>query len=205
MRRVITLAVSAVLVAGCATSEPIATTTTDGGTPPSPTTTGLTPTTSGPNAALPPHTTEALVEILDPLVESLGFEVSRASLVDLTTYRASPQGTHLAVYVAPRQPLDADGHARSFLPVAAAFLPDVFERWPSLESFDVCQEPYAWPGGGVPPSVTLIDVRRDAAAVIDWATVTLADLVARAAVDPDLIVTADGDVAASPTWSEASG
>jgi hypothetical protein len=203
--RVAVLAVSAVLVAGCATSKPVATTTPDGATPPAPTTAGPTPTTSRPDAALPPHTTEALVEILGPLVEGLGFEVSRASLVDLTTYRASPQGTHLAVYVTPRQPLDADGHARSFLPVAAAFLPTVFERWPALESFDVCQEPYAWPGGGIPPSVTLIDVRRDAAAVIDWTTVTLAELISRASVDPDLIVTADGDVTASATWSTASG
>ena len=55
--------------------------------------------------------------------------------------------------------------------IAAAsrvFLPNVFARWPGLESFDVCQEPPASADEPKdPPPVTQIEVTRAQAEAID--------------------------------------
>ena len=63
------------------------------------------------------------------------------------------------------------------MPSAQAFLPEVFERWDELRTFDVCQEPL--PGEDdrkEPPPVTQLFGTRAEAADVDWQTVTLAEL-----------------------------
>lgn len=202
--------VMALLVGACAGPASPGVETTSGASPsttstthPEPTTTGS-PTTEAPPEPLPPHTSDALAELFDPIVRDLGFTVTRASLVDLTSYRASPDGRHLAVYVAPLDPMTPDAHAASFVPLAAAFLPSVFERWTDLESFDICQEPHAWPGSGTPPAVTLIDIDRATSDAIAWDSVTLADLIAMSLENDHLRVTASAEIAASSVWSDAS-
>jgi hypothetical protein len=81
----------------------------------------------------------------------------------------------------------------------------VFDRWTGLESFDICQEPHTWLGGGTPPAVTLFDIDRDTAESLDWDTVTLGELIDLAAGHDHLRVTADAEVAASDPWRLASG
>ncbi len=61
----------------------------------------------------------------------------------------------------------------------AVVFADVFERWPDLESYDVCQEPNA---DGVadtdePLPVTQIELTKAENAAIDWDSVTVVDLV----------------------------
>lgn len=154
---------------------------------------------------LPAHTDEAVIALFSDLVEPLGFRVTRGSLVDLSAYRSSPDGRHLAVYVASLEEYSPDEHAEAFMPLARLFLPMVFDRWTGLESFDICQEPHSWPGGGTPPAVTLFDIDRATAEGLDWDTVTLGDLIDLAAGHPHLRVTANPAVAASDPWRLASG
>jgi hypothetical protein len=154
---------------------------------------------------LPAHTSEAVVALFSDVVAPLGFRVTRGSLVDLTSYRASPDGRHLAVYVAPLEEFTPGEHADAFMPLARLFLPMVFERWTGLESFDICQEPHTWPGGGTPPAVTLFDIDRATAASLDWDTVTLGDLIGLADGHDHLRVTANAEVAASDPWRLAAG
>ena len=150
---------------------------------------------------LPPHDFERLAAMFDPVVAPLGLTVARASLVDTTTYTTSPSGSHLAVYVVPDEDLDPDGYAANVVPLARAFLPLVFERWPELQSFDVCQEPYGWLGTGTPPSITVLDLDRETAAEIDWGSVDLAGLIALAGAEPSLTVSAVAEVRESETWN----
>ena len=151
---------------------------------------------------LPPHLDADVVALFDPIVQPYGFRVTRGSLVDLASYQASPDGRHLAVYVAPLSDFTPDEHAEAFVTLARIFLPSVFERWSGLESFDICQEPHLWPEGQ-PPAVTLFDIDRDSAEEIDWDTVTLGELIDLSEDHPHVRVIANADVAASAPWREA--
>jgi hypothetical protein len=209
MRTITPIIAAVALVTACApdiTATPTTTTaaTTTSAPDPTVTTTGETTTTTPPQDPMPPHTSDELIALLDPIVAPLGFRVTRAALVDMTTYQASPDGGHLAVYVAPLEDMDADEHAGAFVPLAKAFLPSVFDRWSDLDSFDICQEPHIWLGGGTPPAVTIIDLDRETALAIDWSTVDLATLIALSAEHEHLTVTAAPEVAGSPTWLAAS-
>lgn len=192
MGRTICVIVAGFLAASCASGDGNQTTVATTGT-----------STTVFEASLPPHAFEELEALLGPLAAPLGLEVTRASLVDVDTYLQSPSGTHLAVYVVADRELDPDGYAANLLPLAVAFLPLVFERWPGLESFDVCQEPYAWSGTGTPPSVTIVDLDREAASRVDWGAVDLAGLLAAAAAEAGMTVTANTAVRASSTWADA--
>lgn len=209
MRRATPMIAAIALVTACTSDTAGAPTTTPATTTsaPAPTVTTIeeTTTTTQPEGPLPPHTSDELITLLEPIVAPLGFRVTRAALVDLTSYQTSPDGRHLAVYVSPLATMEADDHAAAFVPLARAFLPSVFERWSGIDSFDICQEPYLWLGGGTPPAVTIIDLDREAAGTIDWATVDLATLIALSAQQQHLTVTATPEIASSPTWSEASG
>ncbi len=164
-------------------------------------TTAVVTTVAPPPGELPPHLYADLEPLLTPLVAPLGFVVTRASLVELGTYENSPQGTHLAVYVEPDQEHTPDEVAALTTLLAAALLPEVFDTWGGLESFDVCQEPYAPGDGETPPTDTLLDVSREIALAIDWDTVTLSELIA--AAGPGLRLYAAEHIRASSTWSEA--
>lgn len=193
MRFALVLSALAMVLGGCAGA-------TDAESP----TTAPTP-AADPGDLLPPHTRDALAELFTPIVEPLGFRVTRASLVDLTTYRASPEGRHLAVYVTPMEEFTAAEHAEAFIPLATAFLPHVFERWPGLESFDICQEPRFPPAYVTPPAITVLDLDRATAETIAWEAVDLSGLIALARVEPRLTVTASTEIAASEPWSDAAG
>jgi len=160
-----------------------------------------TPTTPTGVASLPPHEYADLVPLLEPLVAPLGFRVSRAALVDPATYETSPGGTHLAVYLVPMAERTPDQIAEATVPVAAAFLPEVFTRWPGLASFDVCQEPYGWNGAGSPSSDTILNVSREDAALVDWKAVTLGQLIEFAGTRPGFTVFASPTVRQSATWT----
>lgn len=135
---------------------------------------------SKPARELPPSSRAALAKIFDPKLEKFGLRTTRARLQEAPTYETNPRGHHLAIYV---EPIDdsyaASAYVLNFAPVADVFLPEVFERWPALRSFDVCQEqiPSA-DKGREPPPVTQIAVTRKGARQITWRGITLSKLLA---------------------------
>jgi hypothetical protein len=131
--------------------------------------------------SLPPNDFEELADIFDPDLEPLGLKLTRGALIDTREggYRPSDAGRHLAVYVAPTGEYTPAEYAGGIVPSAQVFLPEVFERWDELETFDVCQEPL--PGTDdrkEPPPVTQLFLSRAEARDVDWNNVTLADLLA---------------------------
>lgn len=153
---------------------------------------------------LPPHERADLADVFDPLVLPLGYRITRASLIDRTTYEVTPDGTHLALYVAPLSGISDDQFAADFPLIVTTMLPQVFDRWHGLLSFDICQEPFASPEQ-TPPSLTLIDLDRPAAESIQWEGMDLASLIAAADATEGLTVWARTEVRETPTWSSAAG
>jgi hypothetical protein len=128
---------------------------------------------------LPPFTARRLDKVFRADVQPLGLVVQRGTLQNVNTYESDPEGTHLALYVAPRSSeySDAD-YVRNFTELVHRFVPRVFDRWKGLESFDICQEPTN-DTQAEPPPVTQVFVKRDALdRVGNWRTATLRELVA---------------------------
>ncbi|MGH9049239.1 MAG: hypothetical protein ACRDY4_05890 [Acidimicrobiia bacterium] len=127
---------------------------------------------------LPPNDFEQLADMFGDELEPLGLRLTRGALVDTSDgYEESDRGRHLAVYVEPTAEYSTADYADGIVPSAQVFLPDVFERWDRLETFDVCQEPL--PGEDdrkEPPPVTQLYVSRAEADAVDWQTVELAEL-----------------------------
>jgi hypothetical protein len=130
-------------------------------------------------SGLPPSDEAALEKLFRKDVKPLGLEVTRGMLQNLDTYERDPEGTHLALYVAP---IDGDytsaQYVKNFTKLTRMFVPAVFNRWKGLESFDICQEPFDDPRV-TPPPVTQIFVTRDALdRVGSWRRAQLSDLLA---------------------------
>jgi len=154
-------------------------------------------------ALLPPHERDDLAALFDPLVEPLGYQVTRASLIDRSTYQVDAEGGHLALYVAPLTDISADQFAAAFPSLVAVFLPFVFDRWPELRSFDVCQEPFN-STEETPPSLTIIDLTREAAATVEWDQLDLAGVI-DLNQQQGIAVWARARVRDSATWRAAAG
>ncbi len=159
--------------------------------------------TTTPPALLPPHEREDLAALFDPLVEPLGYQVTRASLIDRSTYQVDAEGGHLALYVAPLTDISADQFAVAFPSLVAVFLPFVFDQWPELHTFDVCQEPFN-STEETPPSLTIIDLTREAAATVDWGQLDLAGVI-DLNQKQGISVWARAQVRDSATWRAAAG
>ncbi len=159
--------------------------------------------TTAPQEPLPPYERDDLVAIFDPLVEPLGYRVTRASLFNRTTFEVTAEGAHLALYVAPLSDISDDQFARDFPSLVKVFLPLVFDRWPDLTSFDVCQEPFD-SAEETPPSLTLIDLGREAAAGVAWESLDLAGLIELHEIT-GIGVWANLGVRESATWQDAAG
>ena len=212
MRRVALLAAALVALGACgndgavtATSSPGTTTTiapsTTTSAPESVTTTA--PSTTAASDALPPHDFDPLVEIFDPIVRPLGYELTRGALIDRDTYEVDPEGGHLALYLAPLEDVSFDTYAADFPRIAEALIPMVFARWPGLESFDVCQEQYGFTGG-TPPSLTIVDLTAEAAAQVSWEGLDLETLIGYGNAVEDIAVWARNGVKESETWRSAA-
>ena len=130
-------------------------------------------------AALPPADFADLEPIFESELAPLGVRLTRAALVSTVTRRPSPTGRHLALYVEPVEQWTSARYAETIVPLTALLVTDVFDRWPGLESFDVCQEP---PPGvddrPAPPPVSTVDLTRAASDAIDWDEIDLSGLLA---------------------------
>lgn len=137
--------------------------------------------------ALPPAGALELEPIYGEALADLGLELTdRGGLIDRRGggYEPSASGAHLALYVEPIGPRTVSQYLDGIRGVAVVFA-DVFERWPGLESYDVCQEPGGEdPSGEEPLPVTQIELTKAEAAAIDWDTASVVDLVRASLADP---------------------
>jgi hypothetical protein len=178
-RRIVTVALALVLAAGaggCGSDEaaPAADTTTS--------------TEAEPGTDLPPAGALELESLYGPALAEIGLQLTdRGGLIDRTGggYEPSATGRHLALYVEPVGERTVDEYLDGIVDVAAVF-GDVFERWPGLESYDVCQEPEddGSDPGTEPLPVTQIELTKEEAAAFDWDTVTVAEIVRSSRAEP---------------------
>ena len=155
-------------------------------------------------AAPPPGSKDEVVQAFGPALDKLGLRITRAGLVARAGVPGyTPTGRHLAVYVEPLGQVDVGTYVTNLMPVAKAFLPEVFDRYGQIDSFDVCQEP----APGVddrpePPPVTQLLISRANARSLDWQSLDLKGLVA--AQRPDgLNLGVASQVSTSPAWARA--
>jgi hypothetical protein len=165
---------------------------------------------SPPSGAKPPVDAAALEPDYRDALMKIGLVLTpRGGLIDRSGggYTKSAEGTHLALYLEPVAKRSVQEYVDGIAAASRVFLPDVFERWPGLESFDVCQEPPATTDEPKdPPPVTQIEVTRVQAAGVNWRTATVSDLV-RAAVDrpPRLKLVVSQALQASDAYVNATG
>ena len=136
---------------------------------------------------LPPAGALDLEPIYGAQLEALGLRLTdRGGLIDRSGggYAPSAEGTHLALYVEPIGDRTLPQYLDGIRSVAVVF-GDVFERWPGLVSYDVCQEPTtAADARDEPLPVTQIELTREEAEAIDFDTVTVVELVRASLADP---------------------
>lgn len=138
---------------------------------------------------LPPAGALDLEPIYGPGLAAIGLQLTdRGGLIDRSGggYEPSADGRHLALYVEPIDDRTVAQYIDGIRDVAV-LLSDVFERWPALESYDVCQEPLgdgAAEPGTEPLPVTQIELTKEEAAAFDWDTVTVVDLVRSSRDEP---------------------
>jgi hypothetical protein len=131
---------------------------------------------------LPPEDALDLEPIYGAQLAAIGLKLTdRGGLIDRTGggYDQSAGGTHLALYVQPTGERSVAQYLDGIKSVAAIFV-TAFDRWPGLESFDVCQEPVPDPSSpvkGEPLPVTQIQLTRPQADAIDFDSVSVVDLV----------------------------
>lgn len=137
-------------------------------------------------------------------LSALGMRISRAGRSAGTAQEYSGEGNHLAVYVAPSNAQSPDEAVSLIAPVAKIFLPDVFTAFDDVESFDVCQEPFA-PDADAPEPLTQLIVEKRNSRAIDWSALTLESLVEATRMTPNrAILVVRGDAAESTAWKVAS-
>ena len=160
---------------------------------------------------LPPPSALDLEPLYGEALAAAGMQLTdRGGTIDRSGggYVASPEGTHLALYVEPIDPArTTQEYIDGILDVALVFS-DIYDRWPGLETYDVCQEP-ADPDGTLGPEplpVTQIELTRAESEAIDWESVTVEDLVRGSLVDPpQLALRVSPALAADPAYQAIVG
>jgi hypothetical protein len=154
---------------------------------------------------LPPPTALELEPLYGDALAALGLKLTdRGGLIDRSGggYVASPTGEHLALYVEPIDDRKTEEYIDGILDVALVFS-DIYDRWPGLKSYDVCQEPPDPDGnqGPEPLPVTQIELTRAESDAIDWDTATVASLIAGSQADPrTLALRVSTELATDPAY-----
>lgn len=155
---------------------------------------------------LPPNDVGSLRRLYDPVLAPLGVRLTRGALVDTSNdrYEPSNDGRHLALYVEPIGDYSNDQFVAGFWTISALITPDVFARWPELESYDICQEPVpAVDDRPEPFPITQINLTRQAAESIDWQNGDLVDLLVASRANPDVKVIVNRDIRQSASYMAA--
>ena len=155
---------------------------------------------------LPPARALDLEPLYGQALAAIGMQLTdRGGTIDRAGggYVASPTGRHLALYVEPIDERTIDQYFDGILDVARVFS-DIYDRWPGLETYDVCQEPTDPDGtqGPEPLPVTQIELTRAQSDAIDWDTVTVEDLVRASRVDPpEVTLRVSAEMGAHPAYA----
>ena len=215
MRHVtIWLAGIAVLLVGC-TADPPPEATASAEAPPAEATEGdeggyATGSTNGDpdelGGELPPPNPLALDPLYGDALAELGLRITdRGGLIDRKdTYEPSAEGTHLALYLEPTTSWEGEEYLNGIVQTAQIFLDDVFDRWPGLESFDVCLEVDADTRGDAGLlAVTQLEIPRELAAQAARTDLTVSDLLILTADHDEAHLRVFGELERHPTWLEA--
>lgn len=145
----------------------------------------------GLDGPLPPVDATALEPLLGPRLKELGLVLTdRGGLIDTRNgqYVKSPNGNHVALYVEPAGDYSNDQFIDGILEVTRLSAPTIFERWPAVESYDICQEPRAEDDPRDDPvPATQIFMTSEQSGEIDWKSVTIVDLLTATLTTPRTI------------------
>jgi len=130
-----------------------------------------------PDGPLPPEDTEGLS--VEPLLAAMyaetGTLLTRGALIERRMRVTTPGSTgygprestvvqrpHLALYLAftDEDLEDLDRYLDAVVPLTRAFAGAAFQRWPDLESFDICLVPASDSDVSPEPAIALVDVTR---------------------------------------------
>ena len=156
-------------------------------------------------ATLPPAKALDLEPIYGDALAAIGMKLtSRGGLIDRSGggYVASPTGQHLAMYVEPIGDRTMHEYLDGIRDVAVIFS-DIYDRWPGLQTYDVCQEPPDPDGtqGPEPLPVTQIEISREQSDAIDWDNATVESLIKGSQEDPPaLVLRVSSEMAADPAY-----
>ena len=154
----------------------------------------------GGDEGLPPGDDQGIEEVFQRFFDPLGLEFTYGSVVDLEG------GKHLALYVEPTGPATDEQYLERLVSSAAAVIPYLFDAYPGLHSFDICQEPVPT-GPDDPPQPdprTVVQLTREqAGTVADWSTATLTDLITAARTGEGGEVRVDAAIARLPGYVDA--
>ena len=151
--------------------------------------------------ALPPGDDRGLAEVFQPFFDPLGLQFTYGSVEEF-----EGGADHLALYVEPVGPATDEQYLERMLSSSRAIVPFLFEEFPGLESFDLCQEPVpSGPGDPARPEPRTVVVlgRRQAASVEDWSSATLADLIRASRIGRGAEVRVDDAIGRLPAYVEA--
>jgi hypothetical protein len=155
---------------------------------------GTTTSEAGGDADLPPLDTytiddiSELEQIYGPALAELDLVITRGGVVEFQ------EGNHLQLYAEPTTPVEANTpqvYLDRMLTSFQAIVPLLFDAYPDLDSFDLCQEVVPDPAtataeAGYEEPVTLFLLTRAGyESVDDWSTATLEDLFAVAGDELD--------------------
>lgn len=150
-----------------------------------------------------------LAEIYGPPLAELDLVITRGGVVEFQ------EGNHLQLYVEPTTPAEENSpqvYLDRMLTSFQAIVPLLFDAYPDLDSFDLCQEVVPDPAtapaeAGYEEPVTLFLLTRAGyEAVDDWSTATLEDLFAVAGDELDELGYAEvtPEIAALPDYVAAT-
>lgn len=164
---------------------------------------GRTSVGTAPRAGLPADGPEAMDAVYGDDLRALGLRVTRSRIVDAGEDGSMlPDANHLAVYVEPVDDLTPEQYLANIPALAKLFLPAVFDRWPEVGTFDVCQEPPSSGGSSTEPRPrSALAITEEQAAGIDWPAVTLEEMVRlHHAVPNGLTLAVDRTLSDSSAW-----
>ncbi len=169
---------------------------------------GVGATTNGLDGELPPVEATDLEPLLGPRLAELGLVLTnRGGLIDTRNgqYLQSPNGNHVALYVEPAGEYSNDQFIDGILEVTLLSAPTIFERWPAVESYDICQEPRPEDDPSDEPiPATQIFMTNEQSQAIDWDTVTTVDLIAGTLTQPRTVdrLTVSQALQAEPRYAQ---
>lgn len=147
--------------------------------------------TNGLDGGRPPVEAKEFEPLIGEALAGLGLALTnRGGLIDTRNgqYTQSPDGNHVALYAEPVSDSHTDDqYIDGILETAKLSAPTIFERWSTIETYDICQESPAGRSSYVGVPATQIYMTAEQSAAVDWDTLTLVELIAATLTTPPTI------------------